>query len=214
VDQGLRRQLAAIVGEAAVSEDGSVIRPASPELAAAVMEALGVDTPLRILSRPASAVDAPAGGAVLTLCDLTAIDVSPGALVARVQAGVTVASLVAALAGTGLTAVGLAQAASPTSETAIGSLVAAGSLSRRSLCGITLVPPGGGLVRVGGVLKDVVGYDLCGLMLGSGGELGAVLAVDLRLTPVNADVEPGRATGIRPRDALADALATSIPRSR
>src|SRR3954465_4963736 len=50
--------------------------------------------------------------------------------------------------------------------------------------GIEAVVAPGGLVRLGGpVRKDVAGYDLKGLMVGSEGTLGVITAVWLRLIP-------------------------------
>ncbi|MBV8444649.1 MAG: FAD-binding oxidoreductase, partial [Candidatus Dormibacteraeota bacterium] len=62
-----------------------------------------------------------------------------------------------------------------------------GEVPRRSLCGVEAVVPGGELVRFGGgVLKDVVGYDLPALLLGSMGRLAVIVAVTFRLEPAAA----------------------------
>jgi glycolate oxidase subunit GlcD len=50
--------------------------------------------------------------------------------------------------------------------------------------GLEAVVPPGELIRVGGALrKDVAGYDLTGLLVGSEGTLGVITSVWLRLTP-------------------------------
>jgi FAD/FMN-containing dehydrogenase len=50
--------------------------------------------------------------------------------------------------------------------------------------GLEAVLPSGELVRVGGpVRKDVAGYDLRGLLVGSEGTLGVVTSVRMRLLP-------------------------------
>jgi FAD/FMN-containing dehydrogenase len=57
--------------------------------------------------------------------------------------------------------------------------------------GIEAVVPPGDLVRVGGALrKDVAGYDLAGLLVGSEGTLGIVTSVWLRLLPAPEAATP------------------------
>lgn len=85
------------------------------------------------------------------------------------------------------------------SET-VGDAYAAGELPRRSVAGIELRTPGGDTITAGGRTgKDVVGYDLAGLALGSGERLGTVTAVSLRLEPsaarTPAESGPGRWRG-------------------
>jgi FAD/FMN-containing dehydrogenase len=62
-----------------------------------------------------------------------------------------------------------------------------GEVSHRALAGVDFMTPQGELISAGGrTLKDVVGYDLPGLVLGSGEQLGLILAVTLRLEPMAA----------------------------
>jgi FAD/FMN-containing dehydrogenase len=56
------------------------------------------------------------------------------------------------------------------------------------------------------VLKDVVGYDVTALLLGSRGRLAAIVAVHLRLAPAGAAVEVAEAAGARAVDELAGAF--------
>ena len=51
----------------------------------------------------------------------------------------------------------------------MGESVALGEIAHRTLAGVVLLTAGGELITAGGrTLKDVVGYDLAGLVLGSG----------------------------------------------
>ena len=69
-------------------------------------------------------------------------------------------------------------------------------MPRRTLTGVEAVLPSGELVSAGGaVLKDVVGYDLAGLLLGSLGRLAVIVAVRLRLEPAGAATPVGAAAG-------------------
>jgi FAD/FMN-containing dehydrogenase len=55
---------------------------------------------------------------------------------------------------------------------------------RRRVAGLEAVLPGGGRVeRMGGLLKDNAGYDLPALLVGSEGTLGAITAARLQLEP-------------------------------
>jgi hypothetical protein len=72
-----------------------------------------------------------------------------------------------------------------------GTSVALGEISHRTLAGVDLLTPRGELISAGGrTLKDVVGYDLAGLALGSGDRLGLIVSVTLRLEPLAAGTPP------------------------
>lgn len=183
---------------------GPVDRSLNPARAEQVEElvriAADAGLALELSSRGA---DAPAAGreVVLSLAKLETVEVAEAALTMRAEAGATARAVAAAAAAKGLAVVGLPAGQE---DERIGSLVARGALPRRSLCGIEIVDPEGRAVRSGGtVLKDVVGYDLPALMLGSAGRLGAVVAVHLRLAPAKASLPPlPAAPGIREGDGL------------
>jgi len=155
--------------------------------------------PLRLTSGPPAGSDAPSGGAVLSLRNLAAVSVDLGSGVARAEAGAALAALEAALDAAGSAVPGLA---SPPGAEHVGALVARGRLPRRSLTGIEAVLPGGERVMAGSrVLKDVVGYDVTSLLLGSAGRLAAIVAVHLRLIPAAAvTAAAGVAGPAGPRD--------------
>ena len=81
--------------------------------------------------------------------------------------------------------------------------------------GIEAVIAPGELIRVGGAIrKDVAGYDLTSLLVGSEGTLGVITSVWLRLTPMPEAVAPvvslheGTASGC---EALARVLGSGLP---
>lgn len=196
VDASLRRVLTEAVGTNSVLQGGSVLAPASAEDVAAVLRiAQGRRLPLRLTSGAGEAGTAPDGGAVLSLARLVALSVDASNGVVRAEAGATLTALAAALADAGLAVPGLSAARG---SERVGGLIARGGVSRRSLTGIEAVLPGGDLVQFGGaVLKDVVGYDIASLLLGSRGRLAAILAVHLRLVPAGVAVEVAEPRGGR-----------------
>jgi FAD/FMN-containing dehydrogenase len=81
--------------------------------------------------------------------------------------------------------------------------------------GVEAVVPPGELVRVGGAIrKDVAGYDLVSVLVGSEGTLGVLTSVWLNLTPAPEAVAPivslhaGTASGC---EALARVLGSGLP---
>jgi glycolate oxidase len=132
---------------------------------------------------------------VLSLARLAAVRVDASNGVARAEAGATLALLTAALSDAGMAVSGLG--ADPGSDH-VGALIARGGVPRRSLTGIEAALPGGDLIQLGGsVLKDVVGYDIASVLLGSRGRLAAIVAVHLRLIPAGAVVEVAEPAGAR-----------------
>jgi glycolate oxidase len=206
MDANLERLLIAALGEDAVFEGGSLLAPTSAEGVGAVLRlAQEHRLPLRLTSGPPSPSHAPPGGAVLSLTRLAAISVDPGRGVVRAEAGATLGALAAALAAgevavPALAAVGVAVPGlgpDPGSDR-VGALIARGGLPRRSLTGIEAALPGGELMTVGAtVLKDVVGYDVTSLLLGSHGRLGVVVAAHLRVVPAGATVAVAEPAGER-----------------
>jgi len=141
----------------------------------------------------AAAVGAPAAraGVVLGLHRMSRLlEHEPGDLTATVEAGVTVAGLQAALAGRGQ----WLSLDPPDAERAtLGGVLAADAsgprrhlygTARDLLIGVTVVTGEGALVRGGGkVVKNVAGYDLPKLFVGSYGTLGVVVEATLKLRP-------------------------------
>jgi glycolate oxidase FAD binding subunit len=115
----------------------------------------------------------------------------PGDLTATAQAGATLASLQSALRARGQ----WVSLDPPDPERAtIGGVVAANAsgprrhlygTARDLLIGLTAVTAEGAVVRGGGkVVKNVAGYDLPKLFVGSCGTLGVIVEVTLRLRPL------------------------------
>jgi glycolate oxidase FAD binding subunit len=119
----------------------------------------------------------------------------PAEMIVRVGAGTTVASLSAELAGGGQM-VPLALSAAGCGGSTVGGVLAVGRSGIRRLrygpvrdtvLEVTFVTAGGRLVKAGGpVVKNVTGYDLCRLLVGSLGTLGLVAEVVLRCYPIPA----------------------------
>ncbi|HEX6417931.1 MAG TPA: FAD-binding protein [Acidimicrobiales bacterium] len=130
--------------------------------------------------RPATGreVRAPAGVVAVEAADMTV----------RVRAGTTVADLDAALAGCGQT---VALPARPGAT--VGGVLAVGRSGLRRLgwgpvrdtvLEVRYVSSGGTVVKAGGpTVKNVSGYDLCRLLVGSLGTLGLIAEVVLRTRP-------------------------------
>ena len=151
------------------------------------------------------------------------LDWQPEDLTVVVEAGVTVADLEAKLASEGQTAI-LAETGQPPAT--VGGALAAGiSGFRRARYGPTrdrvlevqIVTGDGRLVRAGGrVVKNVTGYDLPRLAVGSFGGLGVIVSCCLKLwplAPAAATVTIGTdhpAPVSRPLAMLADRDATRV----
>ena len=193
MNEDLAKQIAEITGPKGVA--GDVVSPPDLESLTAIAricdaQRLGI----RVTSGAASAEDlAPTGGIVISLQRLNAIDVAAGGLTVRAGAGAAVARLRDAVAKQKLGVVGLG---AQTGSTHVGTLVARGDVPRRALAGVEAVLPTGETVKAGGgVLKDVVGYDLLGVMLGSAGRLAIIAAVTFRLEPALAKTPTAKPPG-------------------
>jgi len=196
VDASLHRLLVDALGEETVLDGGSVLAPSSPDgVAAALRIAQERRLRLRLTSGPAEGADPLRDGALLSMGRLSTVQVDASNGVVRAEAGVTLTALTAALADAGMAVPGLST--DPGSDH-VGALIARGGVPRRSLTGIEAALPGGDLVQLGGaVLKDVVGYDIASVLLGSRGRLAAIIAVHLRLIPAAAAVEVAQPAGAR-----------------
>jgi glycolate oxidase len=172
-----------------------VVLPADAAQVAAVLR-LATERRIPVVPRGAgsnlAAATVPAeGGIVLVLTRLDKIiEVNPTELLAVVQPGVTTAQLTAAAA-----AKGLLYAPDPGSRTVstVGGNLAmcAGGLrglkygvTRNYVLGCEVVLATGETIRTGGRLwKDVAGYDLTRLMVGSEGTLGVITEATVALLP-------------------------------
>jgi glycolate oxidase FAD binding subunit len=137
----------------------------------------------------------PGPGIVLGLGRLAAlVEHEPGDLTATVQAGMTVAALQTALRARGQ----WLSLDPPDAERAtVGGVLAANAAGPRRhlygtardlVIGVTAVTGEGVVVRGGGkVVKNVAGYDLPKLFVGSYGTLGVVVEVTVKLRPLPDD---------------------------
>jgi FAD/FMN-containing dehydrogenase len=186
MDDDLRRQLAAIVGIAGVGSD-SVLRASSVEQLGEVLIACAA---AGVVVAPAGSVSAASAEVVINSDRLDAIRLDASNLLLHAGGASSWLAIREAAA-----ARRLAVAALPTlrSERA-GQSVALGEIPHRALVGVAILTVRGELIAAGGrTLKDVVGYDLAGLALGSGDRLGLIVSVTLRLEPAAArtPAEPG-----------------------
>ena len=117
---------------------------------------------------------------------------SPGEMIVRVRAGTTLAELASVVAAGGQEVA--LESADPTVAT-VGGVLAVGQSGVRRLgrgpvrdavLEVTAVNSRGELIRAGGPLvKNVTGFDLCRLFVGSLGTLGVLAEVVLRCRPVS-----------------------------
>jgi glycolate oxidase len=183
MDGALRRQLVAIVGAAGVRSDGMVRAATVVQLAAVLVACSAAGATVA----PDGA--APAGGAdVLINADrLDAVQVDASSLLVHAGGASSWAAISEGAAAGRLAVTGLPSLRSER----CGRSVALGEIPHRALAGVDLLTPRGELISAGGrTLKDVVGYDLAGLALGSGDRLGLIVSVTLRLEPLAARTPP------------------------
>lgn len=83
-----------------------------------------------------------------------------------------------------------------------------GTIPRRSILALETTINGHSVRSSAPVLKDVVGYDLTGLLLGTGEAYGTITAVWFRLVPSGAEVWTGEPAGSQ--DAELAAALTEI----
>ncbi len=134
--------------------------------------------------------DAPADFALTTRNLRGVTDLNPADLVATVRAGTGWANLRSTVLDQGAWVV----ADPPGSGRSVGSIVATASSGplrtgfgtlRDQMLGLTLATGNGEIVRVGGrVVKNVAGYDITKLAVGSFGAFGVITSVNLRLRAV------------------------------
>jgi len=205
----LRRRLAQAAGPDAVASAGDLVTPRGHEQAVAAVKLCADESVrLRVRSSADGESAAPDGGIVLSLERLNGIAIHAEGLTLRAEAGASLDAVRAAASESGLSVVGLGA-----DGTHAGSLVARGGVPRRSLTGVEAVLPTGEAIAFGGaVLKDVVGYDLPAVLLGSMGRLAVILAVTFRLEPRNAKTPVARAPGAGAADSHALLVRAFDPR--
>src|SRR5467141_4232340 len=137
-------------------------------------------------------VPAARAGLVLLLTRLNAlVGHEPGDLTATAQAGITLAALQAALGGRGQW---LSLDPADAERATLGGVLAANAAGPRRhlygtardlLIGVTVVTADAAIVKGGGkVVKNVAGYDLPKLFIGSYGTLGVIVEANLKLRPL------------------------------
>ena len=195
----LLRQLRDAAGAPAVDAATRIVTPGSADAAVAVVRACAdTHTPLAVRSSTQSSATAPHDGVLVSLEKLNAVHAHAPGLTLTAGAGAEVDAVRAAAHRAKLAVVGLG--AGPLLAS-VGSLVARGAVPRRSLTGVDAVLTTGETIRFGGAsLKDVVGYDVPSLLLGSMGALAVVLSVTFRLEPAAAHTEAAPARGVVPPD--------------
>jgi FAD/FMN-containing dehydrogenase len=186
VEDALRRQLSSAVGISGMDAD-NVVHPAN---LTQLREALTACTAAGATVAPRGSPRAATASVVIDADKLDSILLDPTALLLRAGAAASWVAIREAASAQRLAVSGLPNVRSERA----GESVALGEIAHRTLAGIDLLTNGGELISAGGrTLKDVVGYDLAGLALGSGQRLGAILAVTLRLDPAGGRVpaQPG-----------------------
>ncbi len=173
-----------------------VVRPESTEQIAAIM---ALATRHRIPVTPRGAGSGLSGGAVpiyggiVLLCDRMnrIIEVDPQNMVVVAQPGVVTNEINDAVREHGLFYAGYPMSVETcyvggnVAENAGGGKAVKYGVTGRYVLGLELVTPKGEIVRLGGKLvKNVTGYDLIQLMVGSEGTLGVFTEITLKLMPL------------------------------
>lgn len=206
MNEDMLGRLREAAGADSLSASGSVVSPTTLSGAVATVRVLADGaTPFAVRSTAAgSSAAAPPGGILLSLDRLSGIEAHAPALTLRAGAGATIGSVRQRAATAGLAVVGMGDGPLPAS---VGALVARGAVPRRSLTGIEAVLPSGETIAFGGVLKDVVGYDVPALLLGSMGRLAVLLTATFRLEPAAArTASPAPAGVVMPDPSLTRAF--------
>lgn len=206
-DDQLQTRLTEMVGRRSVLADGRVAIPSTVGHVAAVARLCSeTATPMAVSSGGGDSALAPRGGLLLSLNRLTAITVDVAAGVVRAEAGASLVTIRGAVEREGQRILGLP---AQTIAEHVGGVIVRGEVPRQAVVGVSAVLATGEVVQWGGMIaRDVVGYDIAGLLLGSGGRLGIVVAVDLRLVPSGwrGDVE----TSSRPRQQDASVVESAL----
>lgn len=180
-----------------------LVRPADAQQIAAIVTLANEE---KIPLTPRGAGSGLSGGAVpicggiVMLCDRMnrIIEIDTRNMVIVVEPGVITSDINAALEGTGLFYAGYPMSMETcfiggnVAENAGGGKAVKYGVTSRYVLGLEVVTPTGKIVQFGGkLIKDVTGYNMIQLMLGSEGTLGIFTKIILRLMPkppVNADL--------------------------
>jgi glycolate oxidase len=200
VDDALHSQLVASVGKRGVGPD-TVVQPAN---LTQLREVLAVCAAARATVAPVGSALASSADVTVGIDHLSSVHVDPASLLLHAGAGATWVAIREAAAAQRLAVSGLPSLRSDTA----GQSTALGEIAHRTLAGVDLLTAAGELISAGGrTLKDVVGYDLGGLALGSGDRLGLIVAVTLRLEPAAARTPAEAGLGPWRGDAGIDLVA-------
>ncbi|MGC9454235.1 MAG: FAD-binding oxidoreductase [Phycisphaerae bacterium] len=170
-----------------------------PESAGQIAEIMKLATRHRIPVTPRGAGSGLSGGAVpihggiVLLCDRMnrILEVDPDNMIVVVQPGVVTNDINEAVREHGLFYAGYPMSVETcyiggnVAENAGGGKAVKYGVTGRYVLGLELVTPSGEMVRLGGKLvKNVTGYDLVQLMVGSEGTLGIFTEITLKLMPL------------------------------
>ncbi|HEY8756503.1 MAG TPA: hypothetical protein VIN65_09175 [Candidatus Dormibacteraeota bacterium] len=186
MEETLRRQLAAIVGDTGLGSGNAVL----PANIVQLREVLATCAATGAAVVPDQSRLAAGADVVISTAHLNSVLLDPESLLLHAGAAASWTAIRGAAAAGRLAVSGLPSLRSDTA----GESVALGEIAHRTLAGVHILTAAGVLISAGGrTLKDVVGYDLPGLALGSGDRLGLIVAVALRLEPAGArtPAEPG-----------------------
>ncbi|MBJ7594666.1 MAG: FAD-binding oxidoreductase [Candidatus Dormibacteraeota bacterium] len=186
MEDALRRQLAAAVGSSGMDAE-NVVRPANVTQLREVLAACVAASVAAAVFGSARAASAPV---VIAADNLDSILLDATALLLHAGAAATWIAVREAATARRMEVSALPSVRSET----VGESVALGEIAHRTIAGVDLLTNAGELISAGGrTLKDVVGYDLAGLALGSGSRLGVIVAVTLRLDPAGSrtPAQPG-----------------------
>jgi FAD/FMN-containing dehydrogenase len=186
VKDALRRQLAAAVGTSGMGSE-NVVRPAN---VTQLREVLAACLAARATVAPLGSARATSAAVVVAADNLDSILLDPTALLLHAGAAATWIAVREAASARRMEVSALPSVRSER----VGESVALGEVAHRTIAGVELFTNAGELISAGGrTLKDVVGYDLAGVALGSGSRLGLIMAVTLRLDPAGARIaaQPG-----------------------
>jgi FAD/FMN-containing dehydrogenase len=212
MDAELRNALTAIVGAKGVTDAGAVSPSSAGEVAGILRACSEHGARVAVVSgaAPRGAEPPPRAAVLLSVGRLSGVSVHVGASIARAEPGATVTALRSACAAADLALVAPAVTRSP-SAAHVGSLIARGGVPRRALCGIEAVLGTGEVIRAGGLVqRDVTGYDLIAVLLGSAGRLAVITSAWFRLQPASVALGPHEPRGTVELGAAGEAVRAAF----